>query len=324
MTPPQARRKPGHVGVACGSGSAGGRISDAATRKKPTDFVQEIVLRIPILHHLPGRTRSPKRERKADRDIPQSQSFSPSKPAVKSKYSRSRIARVNRTASVIMLALAALLGVGAALFWPDTSGPAPGKPTIVGLGFSVDTPGIKGAIRVIVNPDARVYTGGSPGLMDVAVDLDIPPGKMVRWALEFSGVSTAISLNKMRMPKSAHSGAFFKAPASYDLPPPINRVRDYLLVGEVQGPSSAYSQLASRSFLPGVNKTTSTTSISWDGPLPAVFQGSYVTASMPPLTVVQTASPSSSGFNYGWTPVALQKFYVVEELSLGSDYQINS
>jgi hypothetical protein len=160
--------------------------------------------------------------------------------------------------------------------------------------------------------------------MGVTVDLDVPSGKVVRWALEFSGVSTAISLNKMRTPKSAHSGDFFKALASYDLPSPINRVRDYLLVGEVHGPSSAYSQLVSRSFLPSANKTTSTTSISWDGPLPVVFQGSYVTASMPSLMVAQTAFSSGPGFNYGWKPVALQKFHLVEELALGNDYQINS
>lgn len=293
-------------------------------RTRLTVFVHEIVLRIRILHQFPDRNRSPKRQNQTDRHIPQAQSFSPTKLAVEPKDERSRIARVNVTVGAIMLAVAVLLGAGAVLLWPDTSGPAPGKPTIVGFSFSVDTPSIRGAVSILVNPDAKVYTGGPPGLMDVGVDLNVPAGKTVRWALEFYGVSTEISLNKMRMPKSAHPGDFFKAPASYNLPPPINRVRDYLLAGEVQGPSSAYSQLASRNFLPGESKTTSTTSISWDGPLPAIFQGSYVTASMPSLTVVQTASPSGPGFNYGWTPVAPQKFHAVEKLALGNDYQIDS
>jgi len=197
-------------------------------------------------------------------------------------------------------------------------------PTIVGLEFSVDTPGTEGAVRVSVNPDAKVYTGGPPGLMDVYVDLNVPRGKTVHWALEFSGVSTAISLKKMSVPKFAHPGDFIKAPVSYDLPFPINKVRDYLLVGEVKGPSSAYSQLASTNFLPEGNKDTSITSFSWDGPLPAVFQGSYVTVSMPSLLVVQTASQSSGGFNYSWAPAPLRKFHVVEQLALGNDYQINS
>src|SRR5690348_7789670 len=122
-------------------------------RTRLKDFVQEIVLHIPFLHQLPSKNKSPEREAKTDRYIPQSQSFPASELAVEPKDGRSRIVRVNATVGVIMLGVAVLLVAGAVLFWPDTSGPAPGNPTIVGFSFSVDTPGIKGAVRILVNPN---------------------------------------------------------------------------------------------------------------------------------------------------------------------------
>jgi hypothetical protein len=101
-------------------------------------------------------------------------------------------------------------------------------------------------------------------------------------------------------------------------------VRDYVLVGEVRGPSSAYSQLAAQGFLPAANKDSSFTDLSWSGPLPVAFQGAYVAAVMPSLIAVETQNQPAGGFDFGWTPVSLRKFHSAEELAIADDYQVNS
>src|SRR4029077_2548456 len=159
-----------------------------------------------------------------------------SPPAIASGRRKTR-ANINIGASILMLFFTALLAVVISFYWPDTSGPAPGKPTIAAFLFSVDRPNIDGGVRILINPDTDIHTGGPPRLV-VWVDLNVPPGETVRWALELGAVSNEISLKKSSLPASSHSGDLIKAPVSYQMPPPLNGVRDYLLVGQVRGPSS--------------------------------------------------------------------------------------
>jgi hypothetical protein len=155
---------------------------------------------------------------------------------------KSRTGRTNFAAAVTTLIFTGFLVGATALYWPDTSGPAPGRPTITGAVFSVDKPNINGGVRISINPDIAASTGG-PSRMIVAVDLNVPRGETVQWALEFTAVSSAISLTESNWPTPSNSGHLIEAPQTYTLPPPIGNVRDYLLAGQVAGPSSAYSQL---------------------------------------------------------------------------------
>jgi hypothetical protein len=197
-------------------------------------------------------------------------------------------------------------------------------PTIAGFIFAVDSPGVDGAVRIFVNPKAEEYTGGPPGLMTVSVGLDVPPEKTVRWALDIGAVSTSIRLDKMPDPQSQperrqKSAELLEEPGTYDLGPPINRVRNYVLQGEIQGPSSAFSELSSNHFEQAIYIDTSITSLAWSGPLPAVFKGAYVRVSMPSLVSPEILTTSA----YGWNPVPLRMFHGVEELSV-PDYQVNT
>ena len=238
-----------------------------------------------------------------------------------------RAARINALGALLMLGIAGTLVPVAWVLLPDTSGPPPGRPTIAGFVFSVDTPGTDAAVRILINPDARAYTAGAPGLMQVAVDLDIPAGRSVRWILDLQAVSTKIKLEdapaSSTQPRQ-QAARLIAAPETYEMPLPIGQVRDYVLVGEIDGPSSAYTQLAASNFLPAGNSDTSFTRLAWSGPLPAVFKGAYVTATVPSLTAVSNTATSSSGFDFGWTPVSPQRFHAVEQLALPADYQISS
>jgi hypothetical protein len=243
----------------------------------------------------------------------------PAAPPVKEPRAR----RVNFAAAATMLILSGLLGGATALYWPDTSGPARGLPTIAGAAFSVDKPDINGGVRISINPDTATSTGGPPRVI-IAVDLNVPKGEVAQWALDFTEVSSAISLTEDKLPASSNSGHLIEAPQTYTLPSPIGNVRDYLLAGQVVGPSSAYSQLMSSSAeLPGPSMQTSLTEIAWSGPLPAIFQGAYVTVSMPSL-ISAPATSSGGGFSYSWKSFPLRKFHAVEELDLSGDYQIDS
>jgi hypothetical protein len=233
-----------------------------------------------------------------------------------------RSVRVNLVAGIAML-IAAGIAIGAAtVLWPDSAGPPPGEPTIAGFNFTVDRPETNAVVRILVNPNGAVY-GGAPGLMEVAVDLNVPRGQTVRWALEIDAASTAIRLRTIsdttRPPSRQRPGQLLAAPRPYQLPPPISKVRDYVVLGEIKGPSSGYTEAtAAGSNL--VNADTSLTEISWAGPTPAEFQGSYVTASMPSLTAYSTAT----NWNLGWRPASLLNFFAAEQLALPGDYQIDS
>jgi hypothetical protein len=239
---------------------------------------------------------------------------------------RSHTKRINVIAAATMLIFAGLLVAAVGVYWPNTSGPGPGRPTIGGAVFPVDKPNIDGGVRILINPETNALTGGPSGMV-VSVDLDVPRGETVQWALAIDAVSDAISLTELKLPAPANSGYLIKAPRPYDLPSPINDVRDYLLVGKVNGPSSAYTQLVSSSSeLPESNDDTSVTDISWSGPVPAVFQGAYATVAMPSLMSVPIYSTGEGGggFTYSWKAFPLKRFHAVEELSLSADYQIDS
>jgi len=82
--------------------------------------------------------------------------------------------------------------------------------------------------------------------------------------------------------------------------------------------------MSSSAELPEPNGYTSLTDIAWIGPVPAAFQGAYVTASMPSLMSVPVTSSGGGGFSFGWKAFPLGEFHAVEELYLPVDYQIDS
>lgn len=161
--------------------------------------------------------------------------------------------------------------------------------------------------------------------MIVDVFLDVPEGVTVNWALDLGAVEESIKLEPLRESgdQRPSSGELVHATVTYDMPSPKGRVRDHLIVGQTVGPSSAYSLLASQTFLTASGFASSSTGLSWDGPLPAVFQGPYMNVVMPSLTAVHTGEPGSR-FNLGWKPVSLHQFNAIERLALSGDYQITA
>lgn len=234
--------------------------------------------------------------------------------------------RVNRVGTAVMLILLCIVSSLAYVVWPDTDGPTSVGPTIGGFAFSADTPGVDAAVRILINPDAQYAPHGASGVMVVTVSLDVPAGKTVRWALDLAMVSTTIKLDPIapgpEQPLQQQSGRLIAAPTTYTPPQPINQVRDYVLVGQTQGPSSGYTQLTANNFQLGDNTSASITTLAWTGPLPAVFGGAYVDAVMPSL--VANVAGSTPTFDFGWTPAPLDKFHAEEELALSGDYEINS
>ena len=229
-----------------------------------------------------------------------------------------RAARINALGALLMLGIAGTLVPVAWVLLPDTSGPPPGRPTIAGFVFSVDTPGTDAAVRILINPDARAYTAGAPGLMQVAVDLDIPAGRSVRWILDLQAVSTKIKLEdapaSSTQPRQ-QAARLIAAPETYEMPLPIGQVRDYVLVGEIDGPSSAYTRLAQ----PRTSSQQATAIRPSPGSRGADLcrlcsRGRLVAATVPSLTAVSNTATSSSGFDFGWTPVSPQRFHAVEQL----------
>jgi hypothetical protein len=194
--------------------------------------------------------------------------------------------------------------------------------------FTVDASGINGAVKVHFSPAATDYTGGPPGLMSIQVGLDVPRGKTVRWRLDLGAVEDSIHLQKMAFRQdpanpvqSTNSGNLLAAPMAYELPSPLGRVRDYVIVGEVHGPAYGYSQSLNQTG--AISKSgISITDISWRGPLPVQTRGQYARVAMPALTT-ETVTDTNEGFDLGWQPTELARIRAIEELDL-PDYQVDA
>jgi len=231
------------------------------------------------------------------------------------------VRRLNHLATLLLAVLALGCAAFGVLLWPDTSGPPPGEPTLTGFNFVIDQPDVAAAVRLLINPDAKFYTNREPGLLLISVSLDVSPGATVHWALMLGGVSSRISMRLMPEGSRGLNLTYRRASEPYDLGYPIGTVADYVITGEVQGPSTAYSTLASQNF-PEVNpRQSAIASLAWAGPLPAVFKGAYVTVTMPSLTMLPAQGPSSV---FDGAEFAPSKHEVEEELAVGWDYQISA
>jgi hypothetical protein len=142
------------------------------------------------------------------------------------RHRLSRTGRINAWAAALLAVVAVGLTGGVLRYWPDTSGPPVVGPTISAFGFSVDSPDVDAAVRIMLSPGGPNYPQPSPHLV-IQIDIDVPASRTVRWTLDLSVVSESISLSSTHEPQppGQREAELIRAPDAYDMPSPIGRVR---------------------------------------------------------------------------------------------------